>query len=105
MTVSQDNAPSTEALRAQLCVVYAYAGVAKLNWDWLLHGEPMASKLVERAQRPQQLHRQVHRRSCCCRCARCSPRASTRSTRCAARRPCPRRGAMMAAAGAPTRCG
>ena len=38
------------ALRVQLCIVYAYAGVAKLNSDWLLHGEPMASKLRESAR-------------------------------------------------------
>merc|ERR1740139_2095729 len=34
------------ALRSQLCIVYIYAGIAKLNSDWLLHAEPMASKLV-----------------------------------------------------------
>ena len=26
--------------------VYMYAGIAKLNSDWLLHAEPMASKLA-----------------------------------------------------------
>ena len=33
-------------LRAQLALVYAYAAVAKLNEDWLVHGEPMATKLA-----------------------------------------------------------
>lgn len=29
-----------------LLKVYMYAGIAKLNSDWLLHAEPMASKLA-----------------------------------------------------------
>ena len=33
-------------LRAQLALVYAYAAVAKLNEDWLVPGEPMATKLA-----------------------------------------------------------
>ena len=36
-------------LQWQVCVVYAYAGVAKLNSDWLLHWQPMATKLVDEA--------------------------------------------------------
>ena len=36
-------------LRAQVVIVYAYAGVAKLNADWLLHSQPMATKLVDEA--------------------------------------------------------
>ena len=36
-------------LRVQVCVVYFYAGVAKLNSDWLLHAEPMRSKLSSEA--------------------------------------------------------
>ena len=32
-------------LRLQVCVVYWYAGVAKLNSDWVLHSQPMLSKL------------------------------------------------------------
>lgn len=39
------------ALRAQLCIVYMYAGIAKLNSDWLLHAEPMASKLAVESTR------------------------------------------------------
>ena len=37
------------ALRLQIVLVYAYAGVAKLNSDWLLHDQPMATKLVDEA--------------------------------------------------------
>jgi len=38
-------------LLAQLSIVYFYAGVAKLNGDWL-HGEPMRSWLAERTHTP-----------------------------------------------------
>jgi vitamin K-dependent gamma-carboxylase len=38
-------------LLAQLSVVYLYAGIAKLNGDWL-HGEPMRSWLAERTHTP-----------------------------------------------------
>jgi vitamin K-dependent gamma-carboxylase len=38
-------------LLAQLSVVYFYAGIAKLNGDWL-HGEPMRSWLAERTHTP-----------------------------------------------------
>jgi len=38
-------------LRAQLAIVYFYAGVAKLNVDWL-RGAPMDMWLAKRAQRP-----------------------------------------------------
>ena len=36
-------------LRLQVGIVYAYAGLAKLNSDWLLHSQPMATKLPEEA--------------------------------------------------------
>ena len=36
-------------LRLQLCIVYFYAGVAKCNADWLLHHEPMRTKLRDEA--------------------------------------------------------
>ena len=36
-------------LRLQVCAVYAYAGLAKINSDWLLHSQPMATKLAEEA--------------------------------------------------------
>ena len=35
--------------RLQVVVVYFYAGVAKLHADWLVHHQPMATKLVEEA--------------------------------------------------------
>jgi vitamin K-dependent gamma-carboxylase len=38
-------------LLAQLSIVYFYAGVAKLNGDWL-HGEPMRSWLAQRTHTP-----------------------------------------------------
>ena len=38
-------------LLAQLSIVYFYAGVAKLNGDWI-HGEPMRSWLAERVDTP-----------------------------------------------------
>ena len=38
-------------LLAQLSIVYFYAGVAKLNGDWM-HGEPMRSWLAERVDTP-----------------------------------------------------
>ena len=37
----------TLLLRCQVCVVYMYAGVAKLNSDWVLHHEPMRTKVSE----------------------------------------------------------
>ncbi len=40
------------ALRAQLAVVYVFAGLAKLNADWLLHGQPMRIWLAARTDRP-----------------------------------------------------
>ncbi len=39
-------------LRFQLGVVYFFAGVAKLNPDWLLHGEPLRTWLAARTDRP-----------------------------------------------------
>ena len=39
---------AARVLRAQLALVYAYAAVAKLNENWLVHGEPMATKLASR---------------------------------------------------------
>ena len=38
-----------DLIRLQICVVYFYAGVAKLNTDWLLHSEPMRTKLKSEA--------------------------------------------------------
>ena len=38
-----------DLLRFQVCIVYLYAGVAKLNEDWLLHSQPMATKLSDEA--------------------------------------------------------
>ena len=35
-------------LRAQVAVVYLMAGLAKLNHDWLVRGEPMATWLASR---------------------------------------------------------
>lgn len=40
------------ALRAQLAAVYVFAGIAKLNPDWLLRGEPMGIWLAARTDRP-----------------------------------------------------
>lgn len=40
------------ALRAQLVVVYFYAGFAKLNPDWLTHSEPLRTWLQSRAHLP-----------------------------------------------------
>jgi vitamin K-dependent gamma-carboxylase len=39
-------------LRAQLAVIYFFAGVAKLNEDWLLHAEPMTTWLAARTDMP-----------------------------------------------------
>lgn len=36
-------------LRLQVCIVYWYAGVAKCNADWILHAEPMVTKLRDEA--------------------------------------------------------
>ena len=38
-----------DLLRLQVCIVYFFAGVAKLNEDWLWHSQPMATKLIEEA--------------------------------------------------------
>ena len=43
---------SVLALRGQLAVVYVFAGVAKLNDDWLLRGEPLSTWLAARTDRP-----------------------------------------------------
>ncbi|MEO1056305.1 MAG: HTTM domain-containing protein [Actinomycetota bacterium] len=43
---------SVLALRGQLAVVYVFAGVAKLNDDWLLRGEPLSTWLAARTNRP-----------------------------------------------------
>jgi vitamin K-dependent gamma-carboxylase len=40
------------ALRFQLAVVYFSAGVAKINADWLLHGQPMGIWMTSRADLP-----------------------------------------------------
>ena len=40
------------ALRAQIAVVYVFAGIAKLNVDWLLRAEPMHTWLAARTDRP-----------------------------------------------------
>ncbi|MEM9565550.1 MAG: HTTM domain-containing protein [Actinomycetota bacterium] len=40
------------ALRAQLAVVYAFAGVAKLNGDWLLLAQPLRLWLADRTAVP-----------------------------------------------------
>lgn len=39
-------------LRLQLGVVYFFAGVAKLNWDWLVRGQPMEIWLNARTDLP-----------------------------------------------------
>ncbi len=38
--------------RAQLAIVYFFAGVAKLNVDWLFHAEPMSTWLFARSDFP-----------------------------------------------------
>ena len=40
------------ALRAQLAVVYLFAGVAKLNGDWLLRAQPLRLWLADRTHLP-----------------------------------------------------
>jgi vitamin K-dependent gamma-carboxylase len=40
------------ALRAQLACVYVFAGIAKLNSDWLLRAEPLQTWLAARTDRP-----------------------------------------------------
>ncbi len=40
------------ALRAQVGVVYAFAGIAKLNPDWLLHAQPMRIWLYQHGDMP-----------------------------------------------------
>lgn len=39
-------------LRAQVVVIYGFAGIAKLDPDWLLRGEPMATWLAARTHVP-----------------------------------------------------
>jgi vitamin K-dependent gamma-carboxylase len=39
-------------LRAQVAVVYVFAGLAKLTPDWLLHGEPLGTWLAARSDLP-----------------------------------------------------
>jgi hypothetical protein len=36
------------ALRAQIAVVYLFAGIAKMNGDWMLHGQPMRMWFADR---------------------------------------------------------
>lgn len=38
--------------RAQMCVVYGFAGIAKIHPDWLLHGEPLYTWLQVHADWP-----------------------------------------------------
>ena len=38
--------------KAQLSIVYFYAGLAKVNYDWLLHGQPLATWLPGKYQLP-----------------------------------------------------
>jgi hypothetical protein len=40
------------AVRAQLAAVYMFAGIGKLNADWLLHGEPLSMWIATRSDRP-----------------------------------------------------
>ena len=40
------------ALRAQVGVVYVFAGIAKLNADWLLHAQPMRIWLYQHGEMP-----------------------------------------------------
>lgn len=40
------------ALRGQLAVVYLFAGIGKLNGDWLAHGQPLGVWLAARTDRP-----------------------------------------------------
>ena len=39
-------------LRAQIAVVYVFAGLAKINTDWLLHGLPLRMWLADRSDLP-----------------------------------------------------
>lgn len=39
-------------IRAQIAVVYVHAGLAKVNADWLLHGQPMGIWMASRADAP-----------------------------------------------------
>ncbi len=43
---------SVWALRAQVAVVYVFAGIAKLNPDWLFRAQPMSIWLAARTDRP-----------------------------------------------------
>ena len=38
-----------DILRLQVCIVYAYAGLAKCNEDWVMHSQGMATKLPDEA--------------------------------------------------------
>lgn len=40
------------ALRAQVGIVYVFAGIAKLNGDWLLHAQPLRLWLTDRTHLP-----------------------------------------------------
>ena len=51
-TAGRVPAVSVWALRGQLAVVYVFAGVAKLNADWLLRAEPLHTWLAARTDRP-----------------------------------------------------
>ncbi len=46
------SALSMWALRSQLAAVYVFAGLAKLNGDWLLRAEPLQTWLAARTDRP-----------------------------------------------------
>ncbi len=52
--VQRDTLPAiyTYLLRFQVAAVYFYAGLAKFNTDWLLHGEPMTIWLNARTHLP-----------------------------------------------------
>jgi vitamin K-dependent gamma-carboxylase len=39
-------------LRAQIAVVYVFAGLAKVNSDWLLHGQPLHLWFADRSELP-----------------------------------------------------
>ena len=53
-TIRRDSLPSWViwALRAQVGVVYAFAGIAKLNPDWLLNAQPMRIWLYQHGDTP-----------------------------------------------------
>lgn len=43
---------AVNVFQAQLAIIYFFAGVAKLNADWLLHAEPMSIWLMARGDMP-----------------------------------------------------